>query len=746
MLAYTTAEMQAIEGSESTVAFRTLISLPGSIYPDITLAIETGNVQTSMVTNAPANVGRPTGYTSRQFTFTASGQVDPTDETKTAFWLFNKANAASPLYRQTLRGIPIELDYGVMVPGSATPAYFRKFTGVTDDVTINGDGTCNFICLDYRNKLRGTVNLPAVVTSAPYNAGLTSEYVIDALLRAATNGSISSWPAQRAQCVLAAGLRTSLWPEVGQLVNQGGIGDFVFGPGSFGSGLVNSIPVPPFASEGPLYTLASPVTSDDIYIEQLVSFDNPQGFALALLTSSARPILITVASNTVTVLAGSGLYSPAPFTISAGSKHVLGVHINWPAAATSFTATVTVDTTIVTSGSITTSARPAAAIVQCSVTPGGMPIAGLQVTTESAPVPNGSFVPGAVLDPSLNPLSVTPAISGDPWAAIQAAAGAERGFAGFDVFGVFQFKNRHTLAGGLSGRTVDARTSLKDRSLQEAGGGGSVNHVTVPVNQWTFSAGQTVWTPGTALGIRGGGTLVQNIVLDTSVGLAGNIALTDSGVLANGATPGGSTWWRAATDSSGLNAVTSGVSVKITNPTSAGFTVTVTNSNPFPVWLVSSAAYSDMAAGTPALFVGGILATIANTATADAQWPPLSEGGAVSTQQGDTTYAYDSSDWFQDLPTQQWLANDTLVDLADGITLLTNVDMVPDPRLDMGDVVTLVDTIVFGLNDPVTIFALTDTFGSGQWDQTASMSLVANFGRMIWDLTGRCEWDLNTYV
>jgi hypothetical protein len=79
-----------------------------------------------------------------------------------------------------------------------------------------------------------------VVTAPPYNAGLTSEYAVDALLRKATSSAISSWPAARPNCVLAAGLRASMWPEVGSLVTSASQPVPQFAAGLFGSGLTQA--------------------------------------------------------------------------------------------------------------------------------------------------------------------------------------------------------------------------------------------------------------------------------------------------------------------------------------------------------------------------------------------------------------------------------------------------------------------------------------------------------------------------
>jgi hypothetical protein len=181
MLATSTPFQTMVEGTDQTVEFRLQISLPGGIYPDATLAVSKLSIDASTTTDMPAGTRLEAGYPAMQASFTLTGMVDPTDESKTAEWLFGRYQTTSPLYKQDAFRCPVTIDIGLYPDGSAgVPELLRKFTGYVDEYVEDTEGGIAFTCIDLRSNLRNVPDIPAVVTAPPFNAGLTSEFVIDA--------------------------------------------------------------------------------------------------------------------------------------------------------------------------------------------------------------------------------------------------------------------------------------------------------------------------------------------------------------------------------------------------------------------------------------------------------------------------------------------------------------------------------------------------------------------------------------
>jgi hypothetical protein len=483
MLATDTAYATADDQQDKFPEFKLQIDLPGGLYDDVTLVASAVKVDVSLSTDVPDQTREDEGLAAAQATFTLAGLVDRTDETKTAAWLFGRYSTTSPLYRSDAFKVPVTIDRGLYTATSAgAPDMVRKFTGFVDSYIENDDGSVDFTCIDNRTLLRGSVELTPVVTAAPFNAGLTSEYAIDAVLRAGSGGAVSSWPAQRANCILAAGMRTSLWPEIGALDITNYQLPPVFGRTAFGSA-VYSQNENDYAPDGYWPSIRYETASyahDDVFIEAQIT-DVPTGtdttanaLQLQLLNNSGSPIdfatLMINSSGLATVLqygsggAGTDIERAVWTTPVAAGTHYVSTHIHWPIGSTAATVTMTLDGVTHAPYSLTMSAARTDLwnVFQFYTdTDSGVKVGGLQVTTETAPASNGAFVAGAVLDPSLNPLQLMPAVSGDPWQVLQQIAAAEFGICRFDESGVFRFTNRNNVRSAASVKTITSSTSLK---------------------------------------------------------------------------------------------------------------------------------------------------------------------------------------------------------------------------------------------------------------------------------------------
>jgi hypothetical protein len=204
------------EGVEQVATWRLQMTISGP-YSDVSLAVDRLSINASTTSDMPDSTRLQVGYPAMSCTFTLSGLVDVTDESKTAGWLFGPYQSTSPLYQQNALYAPVTVDIGLNTDNTAgtttqgTPEYVRKFTGYVDDYTVNDDGTVTFTCIEkMRQLLRGAAQLPALLTLP-----VTAEYLIDYMLRANTADAVSSWPARwrRRTCSATPARTAPTWPS-----------------------------------------------------------------------------------------------------------------------------------------------------------------------------------------------------------------------------------------------------------------------------------------------------------------------------------------------------------------------------------------------------------------------------------------------------------------------------------------------------------------------------------------------------
>lgn len=759
MLATSSGVAASIGGATYTMLARVQITLPGSVLSDVTLSVESLSIDVTQTTDMPDGTRIEAGYPAAGCDLTLSGSVVYSGTTYTAAGLFSPYSTGSPLYRQSVLGCQVTVDVAV-IGGSSTeanPEWLRKFTGTIDTLTVDPvAGTVELECIDYRNKLRSLPNLPPVITVPPYNAGLTSEFAVDYLLRQATSQAFSSWPAQRPNCVYAAGLRGSVWPEVGTLDTSANAWSVpTFAPGAFGSALTDYDPR--IGLFGPTSLLAAPVTSRFFCEFWATGLDtvNSSGIlpqvGLALdAGSAANGFVVTAGDGTVGGLsdpfdpmvgvafngvandeASNAAYIAG--TPSAGA-HYVAVKATYSGGT--WSGTMQFDSTVQSfSGAIGTA--PPFDNVQVWAY-GGATVEAVQISLESSPVANNTFVPQAVLDPSLNSLQVIPALSGDPWQIIQQIADAEQAVAGFDESGVFRFTNRNTLKSSTSVRQVTSSTSLK--SLQFSSSQGSTyGSVTVPYDGWNFGTAGLLYAIKQAHSIPAHTTRSWTVTLPDGA-LAAAVD-NNASVLPQGhATTDGNSWFRMSSDSGGLNEYLA-VTVTLTVISPSKIQVTVTNTGNKRAYTIAPAAtanggtYTDIAAGTPSLWIGGQPVTQADemttTFTVNSALPALT---------------LDSNPWIQDDDTAAQLAFDLADDLSVPKPDLTNISIVPDPRLQLGDRIEIVDPDTSGIDEYATLWGWALSLSDTDWSMTIDARAVAAPGQWILDVPGRSELGLTTFI
>jgi hypothetical protein len=751
----------AIEGHEAQDVLRCTITWPGNVYPNATATIVDHELEADWVSDMPEATRDPVGYQTRKLSLTLDGMVDPTDETKTIGWLLNPFNAASPLYRKDVRGSRVFFEQGTPVPGSATPEFFAQFTGSVDDLVMNDDGSAQLECLDRMSDLRAQLTLPAVITAAPFNANLTSEAGRDAVLRGASNGTVSSWPARRPQAIHGVGMRSSLWPEVGSLDTTYLILPPTFAPGAWGTAYAGSQPATDPSGNfwvGPAYQLDTstwPLTTK-LAFEATVTGVGTTGlnasfrYGLPYLLShiAGQPFLHSVHGLTVDVddtginvatTAGSDFWTitldSSPHTLlfwASVSGGTITCHAKIDGGAThNFTGITFTDDMSTWTNALCFEA-------------GDTTVEAWQSSTETAPTTSYPFTPQAVLDPSPNQMQVIPAVDGAPKDILAEIDAAELAASGFDELGIYRSRSRIARRGGTALRTVRSDSSFKTATM-ELTGAGFANRIQVPYTSWVFGAAAHVWELETVKKIaKRGGVLSMTVTTDV---LVCNLDTTVT-KLADGALGATTSSFRASLDQYGVAEHPGGLVFSIVQLTSTTIRITVRNPTSQDAWLVAPSNYTDVTAhpvGSPLFWITGQPVTPGETGTTDSQWPPPAEGGAAASARGEIPYAFPENAWRQDGDSSQLLGDDTLCDLRRPRPIFTDVDIVPDPRLQLGDRIHLYAPHLY-LDDDVVIFGLKTSSAAGSVTQSIDVFLVASPGTWILGQPGRDELGISTFV
>jgi hypothetical protein len=735
--------------------------------PDWSLAVDSLVVDRQLTTDMPDGTRLITGYPSARADVTLSGMVDPADARKTVAWLLNPAEPTSPMFRRDAAGSPVVIQSGLELPGSAAPELFTIFTGQVDDYTVDDDGTVTLTCLDYKTKISGPVMLPSVYDD---NTGdgrtLSAQFPLDALLR---NEDIYSWPAQRTNCVLAAGMRGNAYAELGgtltSLSRWTGITDPLFEQGaSAGMGLTGRA----------VYALSPTITGNTTPISAECWFDyqgdpGAQGAPSIQVSSPATSTTVTFTADDTTMSAVIDVDGTAPHivTLTVNLPKASGYHgwqLTWTTTSVSLlawrggasggpasSAITTRPATVFTTATVQASTGTVSAAATTNV------IDSVQLFTLYNVAWNNAFTPGAVLDASLNWLTVVPDTSGqDGWSVIQQIAQAEAAVAGFDELGVFRFINRISIQLTPAVRTITPTYSLK--SLQQEVGLSMIrNHIDVPVAPVQVQPFSIVWAAAEAIIIEGRATRRTTVTTDNPVvGLATTTGVINGGGL--GSMPPYISGYRASKNPNATGAVTN-LTMTVRQVSSTQIEVTVVNPNAFRVYLISptGVGYPASSDGLPCLVLTGHFATPSALTpdsteptsaglTVDSQWPPASEGGAATNPRGDQLLSVNANPWIQQPIEAQRFADDLLVDLYKPRPLWRNVAVVADPRLQLTDRVTVTDPDVSMVDDDALCIGVHTTLSKTDWSQALDLRAMSTPGGWLMGVVGRSEMGVSTYV
>jgi hypothetical protein len=379
---------------------------------------------------------------------------------------------------------------------------------------------------------------------------------------------------------------------------------------------------------------------------------------------------------------------------------------------------------------------------------------------------NGINLADCDLEDSLNPLTATPYTTEkqDAWTLIQQIAAAELATAFFDEAGKFHFWNRQHFTGQsvnytaktvtVNGKTspipqVTSSRAIKTLTTNETTDG-IANHIVVQYQPLVVQPFDWVWQTGAVRKVPAKSTVSINAVFDNPVQSLG----TTVQVIPIGGDTGTNSGYRASTSSNGDGAAVENLQFVVTDHASSA-RIDITNPNRFAAFLVQPRADSlghltpgwDPTSPRPMLWIRGRPVTAGPNYTSDTNGATGATAEAKDTASiaafGEIVYTLDGGGWIQDADTAATLAGDLLSLLARPIPYLGDVDVVADPRLQLGDRIELTDTTSTGLDSHAWIVGITDTFSTSDntYTQTLTLRLCAGIGSMIWDHPTFGKWD-----
>lgn len=762
----------------TVVTFTWGAGIPGTAPTDFTGLFKSITPQADITTDVPSQTRDITGYPARGAQMVLAGNFGD-DPLKSAAWLFDSYSASSPLYGLDWTGAQggtvVEVFQGLAdLPGQTTAEVYPAFTGFVTNVQINRTtGEVTLTLIDNRVQLAVLPQIPAVVASGlPQIApGLSSLWPLDYVLRA---NKFYSGPPPRTGCAWYMSGHGSVYPEISGLLSNwsGGwtvAGDVVFDEATFGS------VVAPYGSEQTcdncflITPPASPVpfgtTGHSLYIEGAIYINGVFGAQSLSIELDATSDTVVVPSIT----SGVGTISIPSITWGTNSAiYNIAVSPGWHTVAFQFLRTGTttgtincwIDRVARTSFNATGLANNAAGVLTQVRMNSSAPLDTWQVTNETSPGGPVAFTPNAILDASLNKLTAVPAYTNtDAWSLIQDLMEAEFGIGGFDegplVAGgvqTFYFKNRHD-APTSSQLTLQSTLSLMDMQY-EINEANRVQTLVAQAHPLSPVGPQMVYSQTGVVALPANSTTTLVVTTPNPVTFIPTLVNTPIPI---GGLPGTSfNGYMANRRADGTGAAVTNLNGATLQLSATTVAVAMNNPNAYTVYLAPTAGFST-ANGVLALFGYAVVETPATTTAAQTSG---STGSGVQVSEsyasGLPSVTLTDNLWRQDIPTVQQLVIDELGDLLRPRAMVTNLVVVGDARLQLGDRVTLSDPgdlatsggTVAGavLNDDFIVISIHPTIDPSGFTQTLTLRAVALARQWVLGIAGKSELGTTTWI
>jgi hypothetical protein len=698
----------------------------------------------------PDQVRLAEGYAAAQVTLELAGDPGRPGEPDAAGY-FSRFNTASPLTGKERLHRPITVELGMQ--GTAGPEYLPAFTGLTSALPVDSKArTAQLVALDGAENLRAKVNVPTVVADdlGSVRPGLGGGWLIDYILR---RNAIYATPPGRAAVRMLATMRGSAYPEVGAISSVKGSGGAA---AQFTAD--DRLAMGAAVGEQYRYTPAGNLSVNDgggILIELAESRVDTGG--IIHLTNGSDDVAIWRDAATDKLKAGvrrngggawdGTLLGPSLPHTTPGAY--IGVHFAFAAGTITVTWRVNATSTSGTIASVTQDGRPPLTSVRVAEAPIATPGAAatlatgalgqVQVTAEATPGTWGNaFVPTAVLDPSLNKLTgILPSDARDSAGLITEVAAAEQGMFFFTEAGLARFRNRAWWA-SAEGQTVQATLTAQanltdlayDDNLDAVRNSVTARAVPVVVGPVT-----DVWTSPP------GATLLARSSIVIWVDFQATIVALDTLIRQYYGTPRphGQSRIRANTNRAGdgTDWNTGGFTARWDLITATTAKITLTNNNATTLYLVEPGGAGGLVlAGR---VVGQLLG--GQTVTGNASGSAITATDQPSIDEyGEQTLDLPDNPWRQDADSVAGLVGEICGQTCRPRPVLTNIGVVGDPRLQLGDRVRIQDPQGLHIDGEYWITGISTTKSGGKLAQRITARQATTVLR--W---GVGRWDVNTW-
>jgi hypothetical protein len=685
---------------------------------DLSADVVNVSLPRELATDLPAQAKLFAGQAAAEATITLATKDPGGDPAKHTAWKYSPLNSASPLFGYDRKAAPARLEFGFA--GTAGPEYVTVLEGSVRSLNVTSGGRVAVMrVVDGAETMRRQVTLPMVVADGEDAAGnrlrpgLRTTWLASHIFRAC------GWypqPPARSSCKFLATMAGSAYPEIGTMRNCVGVNGeqpgfcpttthtgaakFVMGMATSGSG--NPEVSYNFAGTG----LPSVNNGSTMLVEGWYKFRS---------TAQDQPLWITFTSG------GAGRYASAYWRTADGridvtfnrgggqqfaiagptltgdttTWHYLGFHISFastgvtaifrvdgattsPAqqATTSITGQEIMDTIAVDHGRVGAFADASNNLFQEAV----------QLTVESSPGTwNNAFVPTVDIRTSTavdTKLMATPPTTEEAWSLLQQVALAEFATTGFDETGrpYYWPRDRWTTAPyTTSQRTLTAATSLKELETVEAVDQ-IRNRVVVRATQVEVQPSGIVWRSAQAHTIPASGARTMWPQFDNPV------ANLDTSVVSQLA--GGTSRYLAANRRDGGGTAVANLGITVTAFAQSA-KLAWTNPNAFVVYMVADGSIVGATAGAPYIVLEGQF-VLFDQQTNTVMRVEVSDATSIAAYDEQLLELADSP-FRQDLDQVEGVAADLLADLKQAGPALSDVPAVGDPRIQLGDRLTIVD-------------------------------------------------------
>jgi hypothetical protein len=691
---------------------------------DLSADVVSVDLNRDLTTDLPPQAKLFSGAAAAEATITLAHRDPAGDPAKHGAWYYSPLNSASPLFGYRRKGAPAILELGFVTANG--PEYVTVLTGSVRSLQVTSGGRIAVMRVADRSEtMRKQVTLPMVLADGDLTGalaikrpGLNTTFLADWVARKC--GYYAS-PPQRASCKMSVTHHGSGYPEVGALQHH---------QGANGSKLSYS-PTPTFptaakwvqavntdGSSGQEITIimggASSTSTNnggEFLWEGWRKFNSTavdQPLFIAYITGASEPYVSAFwqqSTSRFTCTFSRAVADTEHSTGTSGPSVSPGTSAwHYWAVQVSFTSTGA-DVTFRYDGTTT---GPVNVATSSFTGVGNLNTVGIargkislfsdgffdglseadQVTSESTTSTwNNAFVPTAEIHASANidnRLVATPAAVEEGWTLFQQIAESEFATAGFDELGKLFYwpRDRWTTAPyTTSQRTLSSSTALTELETVEAIDQVR-NRIVLRAKVPEVLDSSTVWKLGSVVAVNASSSKVIWVSLDEPVGNVDTSFLYGTAL--------GSSRYLAGDMPNGQGNQVSNLTIaaEVLSPTS--IKLTVTNPNGFRVWLTADENASAPYSGKPYLWLDAQLVHFGVEATTSNERAEATSSTSI-TNYGEFLLELEDSDFRQDGDDIQVIANDLRDDLADPGPALSDVPIVGDPRLQLGDRVTIVD-------------------------------------------------------